>query len=117
MSTSTLTGRAHGANGRRATSGSSIDICLRIEHKSTCFTAVLSTAPFYSLHYLIRSSHICIAMAMVHAGLQPKRTLLALFQTVLLIEFPYCVRHLSVYVLRPILAGRECCTARLHDNQ
>lgn len=52
MSTSTLTGRAHGANGRRATSGSSIDICLRIEHKSTCFTAVLSAAPFYSLHSL-----------------------------------------------------------------
>jgi hypothetical protein len=79
VSTSTLTGRAHGANGRRATSGSSIDICPRIDHNLTCFTAVLSAAPLYSLRCLIRSSHICIAMVMLHAGLKPERTLSLFF--------------------------------------
>jgi hypothetical protein len=48
---------------------------------------------------------------MLLAGLKPERTLPVLSQTTLLIEFPYCVRHLSVYVFRSILAGHECCAA------
>src|SRR6266849_5970901 len=48
---------------------------------------------------------------------KPERTLFVLSQTILLIEFPYYVRHLSVYVLGSILADRECCAAQLHNNQ
>jgi hypothetical protein len=94
--TSTLTGRAHGVNGRRATSGSSIGICPRTER----------APPFPTNHFLIfiRFSHICITMVMLHAGPKPERTLLALYQTILLIEFSYYVRHL-VYVLRSMLAA------------
>jgi hypothetical protein len=77
----------------------------------------LRRSPLFASLCLIRSSHICIAMVMLHAGLKPERTLLVVSQTILLIEFPYYVRHFSVYVLRSILAGSECCVARLHDNQ
>jgi hypothetical protein len=35
--------------------------------------------------------------------LKPERTFLVLSQTILLIEFSYYVRHLSLYVLRSIL--------------
>jgi hypothetical protein len=80
-------------------------------------SCTLRRSPLFASLCLIRSSHTCISMVMLHAGLKPERTLLVLSQTILLIEFPYYVRHLSLYVLRSILAGRECCAARLHDNQ
>ena len=53
----------------------------------------LQCSPLFASLCHIRSSYICIAMVMLHAGLKPERTLV-LSQTILLIEFPYCVRHL-----------------------
>lgn len=47
------------------------------------------TPPFPTTRFMfIRSSHIRITMVMLHAGPNPKRTLLVLYQTILLIEFP-----------------------------
>jgi hypothetical protein len=57
----------------------------------------LSAVNYHSLRY-VSLILICISMVMLHAGLKPERTHLVFSQTILLIEFPYYVRLLSVYV-------------------
>ncbi len=72
MYMSTLTGRAHGANGRRATSGSSTDICPRIKRNqllSWPCSPPLSAIRFLVLFVLLT---FCIAMVMLQAGPKPE---------------------------------------------
>jgi len=62
---------------------------------------LLSQALLPTIRFVMSHSFFSrIAMVMLHAGLKPERTLLFLSQTILLIEFPYCVRHLCTFLAR-----------------
>jgi hypothetical protein len=67
---------------------------------------------------LIRSSHICIAMVMLHAGLKPERTLSLFFpRQFCSLNFLITFDVFLCTFLGRYWPARECCASRLHDNQ